>query len=195
MFEQGDGTKLSDEVIEKIAKKFNLSITSGAAQQPAPIVQVAASSVRGFCPNPHCPSNHEYFVEEMRLFRPDREAADPVVGRFCALCGETVRGIARLEELGDTPLDAVVNLAGAPALIGQDALARGERVLDVVEQHVERVAHLADLGVPWFGWIPAYLATAVLLGWALTRWVEQPAFTLLNKGIDALPRRTARTGT
>ena len=62
MFEQGDGTKLSDEVIEKIAKKFNLSITCGAAQQPAPIVQVAASSVRGFCPNPHCPSNHEYFV-------------------------------------------------------------------------------------------------------------------------------------
>ena len=88
MFEQGDGTKLSDEVIEKIAKKFNLSITSGAAQQPASIVQVAASSVRGFCPNPHCPSNHEYFVEEMRLFRPDREAADPVGGRYCALCGE-----------------------------------------------------------------------------------------------------------
>ena len=88
MFEQGDGTKLSDEVIEKIAKKFNLSITSGAAQQQSPIVQVAPSSVRGFCPNPHCPSNHEYFVEEMRLFRPDREAADPVGGRYCALCGE-----------------------------------------------------------------------------------------------------------
>lgn len=88
MFEQGDGTKLSDEVIEKIAKKFNLSITGGAAQQSAPIVQVAPSSVRGFCPNPHCPSNHEYFVEEMRFFRPDREAADPIGGRYCALCGE-----------------------------------------------------------------------------------------------------------
>ena len=88
MFEQGDGTKLSDEAIEKIAKKFNLSITGGAAQQSAPIVQVAPSSVRGFCPNPHCPSNHEYFVEEMRLFRPDREAADPIGGRYCALCGE-----------------------------------------------------------------------------------------------------------
>lgn len=50
--------------------------------------------------------------------------------------------------------------------------------------------HLADLGVPWFGWIPAYVAVAVLLGWALTRWVEQPAFTLLNRGIDALPSRT-----
>jgi hypothetical protein len=88
MFEQGDGTKLSDEVIEKIAKKFNLSITGGGSQQQSPIVQVAASSVRGFCPNPHCPSNHEYFVEEMRFFRPDREAADPIGGRYCALCGE-----------------------------------------------------------------------------------------------------------
>ena len=27
MFEQGDGTKLNDEVIEKLAKKFNLSLT------------------------------------------------------------------------------------------------------------------------------------------------------------------------
>ena len=30
------------------------------------------------------------------------------------LCGAQVRGIARLEELGDEHLDAVVNLAGAP---------------------------------------------------------------------------------
>ena len=28
MFEQGDGTKLSDAVIEKLAKKFNLSVGS-----------------------------------------------------------------------------------------------------------------------------------------------------------------------
>lgn len=31
-----------------------------------------------------------------------------------ALCGSGVRGIARLEELAEEPLDAVVNLAGAP---------------------------------------------------------------------------------
>ena len=31
-----------------------------------------------------------------------------------ALCGRGVRGIARLEELAEEPLDAVVNLAGAP---------------------------------------------------------------------------------
>ncbi|MFD2400208.1 acyltransferase family protein [Prauserella oleivorans] len=52
--------------------------------------------------------------------------------------------------------------------------------------------HLADLGVPWFGWIPAYLATAVLLGWALTRWVEQPAFRFLTSRLDAIPARTGR---
>jgi hypothetical protein len=30
------------------------------------------------------------------------------------LCGESVRGIGRLQDYGDAPLDAVVNLAGAP---------------------------------------------------------------------------------
>ncbi len=91
MFEQGDGTKLNDEVIEKIAKKFNLSYSKVNSSSPKsnqlPAINHQPLS-RGFCPNPHCPSNHEYFVEEMRLFRPDREAADPVGGRYCALCGE-----------------------------------------------------------------------------------------------------------
>ncbi|OLT39537.1 acyltransferase [Saccharomonospora sp. CUA-673] len=54
--------------------------------------------------------------------------------------------------------------------------------------------HVADLGVPWFGWIPVYLATAVFAGWALTRLVEQPAFDLLNKGISALPSRSVGSG-
>lgn len=30
------------------------------------------------------------------------------------LCGQSVRGIARLDELGDQPVDAIINLAGAP---------------------------------------------------------------------------------
>ena len=34
--------------------------------------------------------------------------------RVAALCGANVRGIGRLEEYGDGPLDAVINLAGAP---------------------------------------------------------------------------------
>lgn len=34
--------------------------------------------------------------------------------KVAALCGEQVRAIGRLEDYGDSPLDAVVNLAGAP---------------------------------------------------------------------------------
>ena len=93
MFEQGDGTKLNDEVIEKLAKKFNLSYAqkeSSGGKSANVLLPTANSqhSLRGFCPNPRCPSNHEYFVEETRLFRPDRDAADPVGGRYCAMCGE-----------------------------------------------------------------------------------------------------------
>ena len=93
MFEQGDGTKLNDEVIEKLAKKFNLSFGNQDSKEGrASNVQRSTFNVqlysRGFCPNPRCPSNKEYFVEELRLFLPDREAADPVGGKYCALCGE-----------------------------------------------------------------------------------------------------------
>ena len=89
MFEQGDGTKLNDEVIEKLAKKFNLSLTPSVS--PA---QVNTPPLHhGFCPNPHCPTNKEYFVEEIRLFLPDRETADPVGGKYCAMCGELLERV------------------------------------------------------------------------------------------------------
>ena len=91
-FEQGDGTKLNDEVIEKLAKKFNLSLTpsvSPAQVNTPPLPHFPTPPLHhGFCPNPPCPTNKEYFVEEIRLFLPDREAADPVGGKYCALCGE-----------------------------------------------------------------------------------------------------------
>jgi NAD dependent epimerase/dehydratase family enzyme len=34
--------------------------------------------------------------------------------RVAGLCGAAVRGIGRLDDYGDGPLDAVINLAGAP---------------------------------------------------------------------------------
>ena len=92
MFEQGDGTKLNDEVIEKLAKKFNLSLTPSVSPSQAttpPLPHFPTPPLHhGFCPNPHCPTNKEYFVEEIRLFLPDRETADPVGGKYCAMCGE-----------------------------------------------------------------------------------------------------------
>ena len=47
-----------------------------------------AVRVRGFCPNAHCPSNKPYEVDGRTLVLPDRLMADPVGGKFCALCGE-----------------------------------------------------------------------------------------------------------
>lgn len=94
MFEQGDGTKLNDEVIGRLAKKFDIKLTESAeaklARRPAPFTLANREVPRGFCPNPHCPSHHAYQVEERLLLRPDRAAQDPAGGKFCAVCGEVL---------------------------------------------------------------------------------------------------------
>jgi transcriptional regulator with XRE-family HTH domain len=91
MFEQGDGTKLNDDAIEKFAAKFGIKIKEkteavvSASVPPRPI-----GRERGYCPNPRCPSNSLYRVEERTFSKPDRSLADPVGGTFCALCGEVL---------------------------------------------------------------------------------------------------------
>ena len=95
MFEQGDGTKLNDEVIDRLAKKFKIDLAAHPAAEvkPASAVTVpvaAAGSIRGYCPNPSCPTNSPYAVDGRTYLRPDRSAADPVGGRFCAICGEVL---------------------------------------------------------------------------------------------------------
>ena len=88
MFEQGDGTKLNDVVIGKLAKKFGVSLEAPASMPTG--ASTAASASRGFCPNPKCPSNAVYAVDGRTLLRPDRGAADPAGGKFCAVCGEVI---------------------------------------------------------------------------------------------------------
>ena len=93
-FEQGDGTKLSDEVVERLSKKFGVglgseeSVAVGGVKAAQPRFDFAPGS--GFCPNPRCPTNHPYQVEGRDYFKPDRAAADPVGGKFCAMCGEAL---------------------------------------------------------------------------------------------------------
>ena len=92
MFEQGDGTKLNDEVIEKLAKKFGVELHP-AEKKSEPVetaIRFSAAPVIGFCPNPHCPSNVSYEVEGRLMLKPNRTMADPVGGRFCAICGEVL---------------------------------------------------------------------------------------------------------
>ena len=90
MFEQGDGTKLNDAVIGKLAKKFGVSLEVKAPVSKPTGTCFTASASRGFCPNPKCPSNAAYEVDGRTFLRPDRAAADPAGGKYCALCGEVL---------------------------------------------------------------------------------------------------------
>ncbi len=90
MFEQGDGTKLNDEVIEKLAAKFGIEVQFlGVAPlvTPAPQVQHALPAT-GYCPNAACPSHTRYEVEGKLFLKPNRAETDPVGGKYCAVCGE-----------------------------------------------------------------------------------------------------------
>jgi hypothetical protein len=79
------------------------------------------------------------------------------------LCGASVRGIARLEEYGDEPLDAVINLAGAPiadrpwthkrkALLWASRIALTEQLLAWLEARTQRPQLLiSGSAVGWYG--------------------------------------------
>ncbi|MCQ2394866.1 MAG: helix-turn-helix domain-containing protein [Kiritimatiellae bacterium] len=120
MFEQGDGTKLNEDVIGKLAKKFGISLTAVAEKEaeqlprvPLAFVPVTEIKVHGFCPNPHCPSNKVYEVDGRTLALPSRMTADPVGGKFCALCGEVLE--KRCPNCGAPVHDgAVCSLCGDP---------------------------------------------------------------------------------
>lgn len=116
MFEQGDGTKLNDAVIDKLAKRFNISLAEAADETPgqkiAPALRIQVPH-SGFCPNPLCPSHHSYRVEGRLLLRPDRTVTDPVGGRFCAVCGELLE--RRCPNCGGEVHDgAVCSYCGSP---------------------------------------------------------------------------------
>ncbi|MCY1412999.1 Epimerase family protein [compost metagenome] len=79
------------------------------------------------------------------------------------LCGAQVRGIGRLEEYGEQPLDAVINLAGEPiadrpwtgrrrALLWSSRITLTEQLLAWLEQRQQRPAVLVSgSAVGWYG--------------------------------------------
>ena len=117
MFEQGDGTKLNDEVVRRLAEKFGVDLKAAeeeaAAPAPAVVGPVFLSNAKGFCPNPKCPTNRAYEVDGRTYLLPDRAKADPVGGRFCAFCGEILE--KRCPNCGAPLHDgAICSLCGDP---------------------------------------------------------------------------------
>ncbi len=90
MFEQGDGTKLNESVVNALCKKFGIEIGNKEETVPAIRTSPVFSNERGFCPNPSCPSHERYEIEGRLYLKPDREKQDPAYGKFCAICGEVL---------------------------------------------------------------------------------------------------------
>ena len=94
MFEQGNPTKLNDEVVAKIAERLGVNLqekpTAVNSLEKETIAVSISGPHTGFCPNAACPTNTRFTIEGRDYYRIDRTAADPVGGRFCALCGEVL---------------------------------------------------------------------------------------------------------
>ena len=83
--------------------------------------------------------------------------------QVAALCGAEVRGIGRLEELAEEPLDAVLNLAGAPiadrpwtrkrkALLWASRISLSEKLLAWLEARAQKPrVLLSGSAVGWYG--------------------------------------------
>lgn len=83
--------------------------------------------------------------------------------KVAKICGAQVRGIARLEDLGDEPLDAIINLAGAPiadrpwthrrkALLWSSRITLTETLLAWLETRAQKPALLiSGSAIGWYG--------------------------------------------
>ena len=90
-FENGDATKLSDVTVKKISEVLGVSleVPKKEEREPQPAA-VPGMMVRGYCPDPNCPSNIPYVVGDRLLFKTLREKASPNGGGRCACCGEVL---------------------------------------------------------------------------------------------------------
>ena len=94
MFERGNPTKLGQEYVEKIAAKFKISLSEQNDETLPPVSRgMETVPMVGFCPNPECPTNAAVKIGGKSFFVPDRKKADPVGGRFCAMCGEVLEKV------------------------------------------------------------------------------------------------------
>ena len=146
MFEAGFPTKLSEEFVQKLAKRLNVSL------EPPPTPSASAVSdlppnmgVHGFCPSFICPTNVPYVVEDRIFMRPNRLMASPGCGTHCAFCGE-------LLEMSCPACGSQLNEGACCAVCGSSyvtpALPEGTDISAWVAMRRRELAELRQLFLP-----------------------------------------------
>lgn len=86
MFEGGNPTKLSEELVKKLAARLGIDLKEALATATAEErSQSAVAETIGFCPEKECPSNTSYMVCGRTFYRVTLQK-----GRYCAYCGEVL---------------------------------------------------------------------------------------------------------
>jgi transcriptional regulator with XRE-family HTH domain len=86
MFEGGNPTKLSEELVNKLAARLGIDLKKAMAKAAAEEREPAAfEAAIGFCPEKECPSNSAYVVCGRTFYRVTLQK-----GRYCAHCGEVL---------------------------------------------------------------------------------------------------------
>ena len=86
MFEGGNPTKLSEELVKKLAARLGIDLKEALATATAEErSQSAVAETIGFCPEKECPSNTSYMVCGRTFYRVTLQK-----GRYCAHCGEVL---------------------------------------------------------------------------------------------------------
>lgn len=87
LFEAGNTTKLSEDIVQRIARRLNVDIKENSEKEEAAakVQESRTLSPLGYCPVHDCPSNTFYTVGGRGYYRVTLQA-----GRYCAHCGEVL---------------------------------------------------------------------------------------------------------
>lgn len=85
MFEGGNPTKLSEELVKKLAARLGIDLKEAMERAAAEENGPTAAEEIGFCPEKECPSNTAYVVCGRTFYRVTLQK-----GRYCAHCGEVL---------------------------------------------------------------------------------------------------------
>ena len=92
MFEAGYPTKLSGEIVERLAKRLGIEVLEPAPSThgDSPSPWGGAPQLRAFCPDSGCLSNIPYCCGGRLFFRPAHVFAAAGGGAHCVHCGEVL---------------------------------------------------------------------------------------------------------